>query len=144
MKKLRIPHSKYLIIPDTETMYRLRNQQITIHPVSDSYNDVLSTLGEQLYNQVVAITNSNIDLPVIYLYRMCLVNSGSWFANPSSPHGAEGDLSMLNSWDNRAIEGLLEGSSKYIQTSIVVFYTDTFCLTKSGSIYLLKEKITQI
>jgi hypothetical protein len=136
--KVTITASRDYLLEDSNASYYFRNQQITIHSENDSYHGILNQLGQELLELVVMSPCERLISP----YRFANIPSGSWFTKPDSPRFLPTDYSMLNSWENVAIEGLLNG--KYIKTSIVVLYTEAVCVTKSGTIYLLGDKAEQI
>lgn len=143
--------------PDTKEYYYITSDQITIpyNSLNESYETILSEKGLELLQNIKEKVEKGEFKDTFVKYRVDLENSGSWFGNASSPFYNPTDCKgCLNSWGNIVIRGytqeLLDNlhgnnpsySDLTMKTSPVVFYTNQWCYTKSGSLYKLEEKIT--
>lgn len=130
---------------DSKEFYSLAADQVTIPKRKGSYDLVLSTEGILKFRELSCRAINGPFTDTIQQYYLATDNSGPWFADKSSPHYVHGSGGCLNSWNNVRITGwrYLNGIKTPISTSCVLFYTDTWCYTKSGSFYKLGEQVKE-
>lgn len=146
---------KDLIKRDTLEYYLIASMQHSVMPVKPETKllDILSPTGLELYRQTEEKVKNGEHKDTIFDYQIDRSRSGSWFSDELSPyHGTwyeDGTAGILCSWQNVQVFGKTEATAKegkFIETSqcvLVVPGTDEnngWCLTQSGSIYVLQGK----
>ena len=126
-----------LLDTNSRTYYLFSNNQITIHPIDNSYANILNNVGADLCQHIISVLPT---CPVISDYGVISRMSGVWIPSTTSPYYEPHHVIMLNTWDNYIICGTINGED-LVTTSTVVLYNTTFCLTISGSIYQLNHKL---
>jgi len=141
-----------LLKPDSEEYFRVASQQISVYPLPGSgrtYADILSAQGLALFQEAQRRYQENDVKDKAIRYSIQNEHSGSWFKPQDSPfswinYEDEGEIKgMFNTRLNMCITGEMEKAKRMMTTSICVFITDEWCLTKSGSVYKLGEKVPQ-
>nr|QBK90087.1 MAG: hypothetical protein LCPAC101_03720 [Pithovirus LCPAC101] len=133
------PVAKY-IKTDTKEYYYLSSNQYTVILKNINLNDILTDEGQLLYNEYQNKFEQGDykDTFINYCLVKCL--SGFWSPNKTDKYYNNTDCICLNTWNNINITGFSSKVEKYITTSPVIFLTNDWCLTKSGSLYkLIKE-----
>ncbi|QKF93575.1 hypothetical protein QKU48_gp0117 [Fadolivirus algeromassiliense] len=139
---------------DTEAYYNISSDQVTIPKFYGTYEEILNEDGLTLLQSVKEKVAKGEFKDTFVKYKLERENSGSWFANQSSqfydPSAMKG---CFNSFYNVVICGytqelldtldgeLFTRGTKFMQTSSILFYTDEWAYTKSGSLYKLGEMI---
>ncbi len=107
-------------------------------PEKSSYQDVLTPQGLELFNLHKERYENGDHKNTLIDWESVRDRSGSWHPNKESPFYNE-EFNMYCSWNNIKIMGTRQSDNKLMTTSIVVFLTDEWCSTKSGSIYKLMK-----
>jgi len=136
---------------DTESYYGLCSEQVTIpKDENNSYESILNEEGLREFNRVQELVANNAFKNTFVKYRLARGNSGTWFNDKTSSFYKPEYYSALNTFSNVLIEGVLQdmsdeeiSSDKVLTTSPVIFYTDNWCYTRSGSLYKLEGQFEQ-
>jgi hypothetical protein len=130
------PHK--FVDPASKAYYLLANDQWTL-PIDNLTHD-----GTKIYNMLDTNFNSLAHGTIIN-HEHIITNSGIWIANKESVYYNESDCGVaLHTWNNISIRGEIlddtpqNSNDNYIITSPVIFYGNDWCVTNTGSIYLLK------
>lgn len=132
------PAEKYMK-KDTKEYYYLALEQITITRENiEDHLDLLNSAGLELYYSTLKRTDFR---NTFQSYDLHPCNSGFWSSNASSAFFSSDEcVATLNSYNNWQILGTLTNGQNIV-TSPIIFHTDTFCLTKSGSLYQLSSQV---
>jgi len=134
------PSAMY-INKDTKEYYYLATNQYTILPCNDNNNDITTILtdkGKELYSQSQQRYEKGEVKDTLTIYNINQENSGSWYSDTTSPfYNKEECRGCFNTWNNRTINGKSLAMNEWITTSVVIFITPEWCLTKSGNLYKL-------
>ena len=138
------PVAKY-IKKDREEYYRIASNQWSVRPIDTDLMDILTPEGIAFYKEAEEKHHNGNHKDILSPYAFEKTKSGFWSPDKKSPYyvpNTNGEhWSCLNSWRNIVISGYSEKSKEWITTSPAIFVTDNWCLTYSGSLYQLGEKI---
>lgn len=138
-----------LLRPDTEEYFRAAFEQISVYPVEGSgrsYEDILNEYGLTLFENAKKRYKQNDIKDEITSYTIKYERSGGWAAAVHSKYKwityeDEGEIKgMVCSWNNRSIIGTMKNVQAQMVTSLCIFITKEWCLTKSGNIYKLTSE----
>ena len=139
-------YAKDYLKHETEEYYHAANGQHTVFPYNNTnLIDILNDEGMKLYKETLMKVENNDFKDILLKYCTDdICNSGMWIADESSPFYELGKSHHvhLNSFNNIMVHGLSKSKELFLTTSPVIFITDDWCLTMSGSLYALKQKIT--
>lgn len=133
-----------LVQPDTEEYYRLCSEQVTI-PKRNPYELILNEEGLALLNRVKQQAENQQFDAIFVLHYLINTKSGSWFPNENSSHYKSGGFCCLNSWNNKVIQGhtqesVIKQNGDFVQSDVIVFYTDDWAYSEQGFLYKLENK----
>lgn len=136
---------------DTEPYYGLCSEQVTIpKDKNNSYDSILNEEGIKELNRIEELVANNVFKNTFIKYKLVQGNSGTWFNDKTSLFYKSEYYSALNTFQNILVEGILQdmsdediSSNKVLTTSPVIFYTDKWCVTRSGSLYKLEGQFEQ-
>lgn len=133
--KGRAPCTKYLK-EGTETYFYTASRQLTIHPYDGSYEEILNEAGLERLREIEKLVATNSFKDVLDEWFFTRESSGTWTPDPSSPFYAS-QSSSISTLDDMVVVGRKRSSpdSLPVTTSRILFYTDTWCYTISGSLY---------
>ena len=120
---------------DCREYYFLSNQQYTVPS-----NAELSKDGQELLGQAKNNFDNHLYKDVFVKYYIDHSNSGIWIPDPENKF-YNNDPIHLNTFNNIQIHGLSAKQEKILTTSPIVIMNENWCLTKSGNIYKLGERI---
>lgn len=150
---------KYDVCELQYTIYKENEEGIIVTTPSEIM-DILNEDGKDIYNLVLKKVEEGIYKDVFTKYSILREHSGVWIANKDPEYEQyakhlEGVNATLNSFRNIRITGLSESLQKVIDTSVCLFFNrskiddneniieDGWCLTRSGSLYKLKQEISR-
>ena len=138
-----MPTTQERIAIGTQQYYELASLQVTIH--ADGNCDNLSELGKNEFAEIQTRVDNGDITDVITDYYLLSTYSGSWIADKNSPFTTECVVCM-NTYNNLRANGwcAVDGTRRQKITSPIVYYTDCWCYTQSGNIYLLVNPIDQV
>lgn len=145
---VEIPFASELIDPTTAEHYHLCSNQCTIRPKdSTTPLSILTESGRNIYEAALRDVEKENFKGRFVEYCVDYSNSGSWFEDVESQHYKENDpfsggcRGMFNTFQNIVITGIIDEMEKPIRTSSCIFFERElgWCLTKSGSLYRLKD-----
>jgi hypothetical protein len=127
---------------------KLSMYQYTIPQNNSSYTDVLNEKGEKFYQETLQQVRNGDFKKTFEIYCLAPSNSGS-----GKTIDSDGQIwHCLNTFNNFKVYGYTaemlsqienkEQLELFLQTSDMIFYTDEWCLTYSGNLYRLKDKIS--
>ena len=142
---------------DIREYYFLTDEQTTIPKNRyGTYDGILNDDGLAELQRIKQLVDSDQFKDTFVKYRFSPSNSGPWIPNKNSPyHTSENNMMALNSWNDEILLGLNkymidlmpreknlnEADVTWIKTSPILFFTDDWAYTKSGSLYKLKENL---
>jgi hypothetical protein len=139
----------HLVDKNCKEYYFIAREQYTV-PQNDNhtYDTILSEKGKELYQLVLDKVAKNEFKDHFTNYVFQKVSSGGWVNDESSPfYDKEYCGYSMNTFDNIVINGYWKSrgkdsyqNGKTSQTSPIIFYTDSWCYTESGSLYSLGDK----
>lgn len=134
--------ASFYIKSHTPEEYSLSSQQYTVPQRDGDYIYTLNSHGWAQYTEAKHIAETSPTLNTIDDYFLAVTESGQWCPRPSSNYYDPSDTWHMKTYNNIIVCGWITvgDTKKIIGTSPCVFYTDTWCLTKSGTIYKLGRK----
>ena len=143
------PEAARLLRYGTREYFRVSSRQLTVYPLKPdetNYEDIFSAAGWLIYNAAQQRYAAGDVKDYAPEYRIQWEVAGSWMKDPASPYeyndeGEEKIEGILNAWHNATIVGKMELAGAVMATSTCVFITHNWCLTRSGSIYRLGQKV---
>jgi hypothetical protein len=135
-----------LLKKDTEEAYLCANLQCTVIPKNNhSLLEILSSKGFKIYRCVEEILKKKGPKSTFENYDFLNCGSGTWESDCDSPFYNRAHKSpILDTKNNKIVTGFLKGNVEPMRTSFIVLYTNTWCLTVSGSIYALETYSSNI
>lgn len=124
----------------TQQYYELASLQTTIHTNGDYSN--LSPLGKAEMEKIQERVDAGDITDVITDYYLMPAYSGMWVADQDSPFKTE-CIACMNTHNNMRAVGwcVINGTRHQKMTSTIIYYTNRWCYTQSGNIYLLVNQI---
>ena len=131
------PAAKYIKV-DTDEYYHLASDQYTV--LSDQ--NILTEKGLKLFNETQEKYNRGEWKDILEPYGIMNSLSGFWSPDKSSKYYTDDEkYTCLNTRNNLKISGFSKKKNDCLTTSVVIFVTDNWCLTNSGSLYKLVKKL---
>lgn len=131
---------------DVKEYFTMADSQITI-PSFPLNIDILTDYGKQRFANVQQLVRDSPPKQIFQQYALMQSPSGIWCANEKSPW-YNGQPHELNSDRNIVIHGLYYAPNSekksFMATSPVIFVTQDWCYTHSGSIYRLIEQVDAV
>jgi hypothetical protein len=122
---------------NTKEYYYLSSHQYTVPP-RENIEEILTDEGKVLYNQTQKQYERGEYKDVFHTYGIEYRTSGCWYCEEDSPFYSVDDCrGCLNARNNIVVTGRGGRIDDWITTSIIIFITPEWCLTKSGSLYKL-------
>ena len=137
-----------LLKPNTNEYYSSSVLQTTILPVrpDTQYEDILNEKGLEIYKQAQEDVKNDKFISEFPEFACQYTNSGGWFADENSKfYDCEEFKGMLNTQNNITIVGKSTGHGGACMTTSVCIFCNVkegWCLTQSGSLYKLGNKIS--
>jgi hypothetical protein len=138
-----------LVVNNCEEYHFIANYQFTVPQNNNgAYDSILTNQGKELYQSILEKVERQEFKDHITNYCFQYENSGSWFNDAiNSPFYDKKRCHELNTFNNKVVEGImrskkdeLELSGEVFKTTPIIFHTDTWCWTRSGSLYSLSDK----
>lgn len=127
----------YKLMNDGPELYMCDAFTITVPRRDGSYAGVLNSVGESMYAAVLERARRGDFTGRLSPHLVIDVASGFWVPDKHSKYYNPQDAIHLNAFNNKVIVGDL--GNRVVTTSIVVFLTEEFAYTQSGSLYALGE-----
>ena len=141
------PAAKY-IKPDTKEYYYLSSNQYTVRTGDEStdLSDILTEEGKVLFDESQDKFKKGEYKDTFTEYCRDPGRSGFWSADESSKYfDANKEVrGCLNSWNNVRVTGISNKCNECMTTSPVIFITENWCLTRSGSLYKLDKNSSKV
>lgn len=138
---------KSMMKPSTKQYFRVSSNQYTIPKNSiGNYDGILNKTGRTMYKMIKNKAVEGKFDGYIEEYKIDRgYRSGCWFFDKTSKWYEPDMCNYLHSFDNKCVVGIhtVDGKRKPITTSPIIFYTDTWCYTKDGSLYKLGTKVDE-